>query len=285
MRIIQSVADLRALLRGMQRPVLVPTMGGLHQGHLSLIRLTRAQGRPIVASVFVNRLQFGPGEDFKLYPRSLARDAKLLESAGCDVLFAPSENEIYPSRQGLLVQPPKALSDILEGAFRPGFFAGVCTVVLKLFHIVQPHSAVFGKKDFQQLLVVSNMVSQLALPIEVTAAETIREPDGLAMSSRNSYLKEPARLKAPELHSALQRVLSEIETGRRDWKKLERSAMASLKAQGWKPDYVAIRRQDNLQKPSIDVPLVVLGAATLGRTRLIDNLELRPIEATVQKSG
>jgi pantoate--beta-alanine ligase len=174
MRIIQSVADMRELLRGMQRPVLVPTMGGLHQGYLSLIRLARAQGRPIVASVFVNRLQFGPGEDFELYPRSLARDAKLLESAGCDVLFAPSEKEIYPSRQELLVQPPKALSGILEGAFRPGFFAGVCTVVLKLFHIVQSHSAAFGKKDFQQLLVVSNMVSQLALPIQITAAETIR---------------------------------------------------------------------------------------------------------------
>jgi pantoate--beta-alanine ligase len=285
MRIIQRVADLQTLLRGMQRPVLVPTMGGLHHGHLSLIRLARAQGRPIVASVFVNRLQFGPGEDFKLYPRSLARDAKLLEGAGCDVLFAPSEKDIYPGRQELLVQPPRALADILEGAFRPGFFSGVCTVVLKLFHIVQPHSAVFGKKDFQQLLVVSNMVSQLALPIEVTAAETIREPDGLAMSSRNSYLKEPARLKAPELHRALHRVRSEIETGRGDWKRLERSAMASLKAQGWMPDYVAIRRQDNLQKPSLEAPLVVLGAARLGRTRLIDNLELRPNAAAVQRLG
>ena len=276
---------MRALVRGLQPPVLVPTMGGLHQGHLSLIRLARAQRRPIVASVFVNRLQFGAGEDFELYPRSLARDAKLLESAGCDVLFAPSEKEIYPSRQELLVQPPKALTDILEGAFRPGFFAGVCTVVLKLFHIVQPHSAVFGRKDFQQLLTVRSMVSQLALPIEVSAAETIREPDGLAMSSRNSYLNKPARLKAPQLLSTLQRVCSEIEAGRRDWKKLESTAMASLKAQGWKPDYVSIRRQDDLQKPSIDVPLIVLGAAKLGRTRLIDNLELNPIEGPVQKSG
>jgi pantoate--beta-alanine ligase len=283
MRIIQTVADLRTLLPGMQRPVLVPTMGGLHQGHLSLIRLARAQSRPIVASVFVNRLQFGPGEDFKLYPRSLASDAKLLESAGCDVLFAPSEKEIYPNRQELLVAPPKALADILEGAFRPGFFAGVCTAVLKLFHIVQPHAAVFGRKDFQQLLVVRSMVSQLALPIEVTAAETIREPDGLAMSSRNSYLNALARLKAPQLHNALQHVCYAIEAGRRDWKKLESNAMASLKAQGWTADYVAIRRQDNLQKPSIDVPLVVLGAARLGRTRLIDNLELKRIEGTRRK--
>jgi pantoate--beta-alanine ligase len=284
-RIIQNVADMRALLHGMQRPVLVPTMGGLHQGHLSLIRLARAQNRPIVTSVFVNRLQFGPGEDFKLYPRSLARDAKLLESAGCDVLFAPSEKEIYPSRQELLVQPQKTLAGILEGAFRPGFFAGVCTVVSKLFHIVQPHSAVFGKKDFQQLLVVRSMVSQFFLPIEITAAETIREPDGLAMSSRNSYLNALARLKAPQLHSSLQHVSSAIEAGRRDWKKLESTAMASLKAHGWKADYVAIRRQDNLQKPSIDVPLVVLGAARLGRVRLIDNLELRRIEGTVQNAG
>jgi pantoate--beta-alanine ligase len=275
MRIIQNVADMRALLHSAQRPVLVPTMGGLHEGHLSLIRLARMQKRPVVASIFVNRLQFGPGEDFKRYPRRLARDAKLLQSAGCDLLFSPSESEIYPTRQELLLQPPKGLADILEGAFRPGIFSGVCTVVLKLFHIVQPHSAVFGKKDFQQLLLVSNLVSQLALPIEVIAAETVREPDGLAMSSRNSYLKEPARLKASQLHGALQRIRSDIEAGRRDWKKLERTAMVALKAKGWKPDYVAIRRLDNLQKPSISAPMIVLAAASLGGTRLIDNLELK----------
>jgi len=278
MRIIQSIADMRALSRGAQQPVLVPTMGGLHAGHLSLIHLARKKARPIVASIFVNRLQFGAGEDFERYPRSLARDAKLLEDAGCDILFAPSEKEVYPTRQELLVQPPEHLADILEGAFRPGFFTGVCTIVLKLLHIIQPHSAVFGKKDYQQLLVVRNMVSQLALPTEIIAAETVRESDGLAMSSRNAYLDEPARLKAPQLNGALECARSAIDKGRRDWRKLEHAAMASLKAQGWKPDYVAIRRQDNLQKPSNGAALVVLGAARLGRTRLIDNLEVNPNE-------
>ena len=203
MRIAHTIDELRAVLTGAPAPALVPTMGGLHRGHLSLIRIAKSLGRPVVGTIFVNRLQFAPADDFERYPRTLSRDIELLEAEGCDVLFAPSEREMYPEPQSYIVRPPPELADILEGEFRPGFFAGGCTVVLKLFNIVQPGFAVFGKKDYQQLLVIRSMVRQLALPIEVIGVETIREPDGLAMSSRNAYLSPADRQRALALSRGL----------------------------------------------------------------------------------
>ncbi len=273
-RIIHTIAELRAVLAKSRRPSLVPTMGGLHEGHLSLIRIAKGLGRPVVASVFINRLQFAPTDDFDRYPRTLSRDAELLEREGCDILFAPSEGEIYPELQSYKVHPPEALAGILEGQFRPAFFEGVCTVVLKLFHIVQPETAVFGKKDYQQLLVIRRMARQLALPIEVIGAETIRERDGLAMSSRNGYLSAAEWVEATHLHTVLERIAEAIGAGRSDWSELQREASEALIARGWKPDYVAIRSQDDLLPPEVGAPLVVLAAANLGSTRLIDNLEV-----------
>jgi pantoate--beta-alanine ligase len=249
-------------------------MGGLHSGHLSLVRIARGCGRPVVGTIFVNRLQFAPSDDFDRYPRTLSRDIELLEAEGCDVLFAPSEREMYPQPQSYIVRPPPELADMLEGEFRPGFFAGVCTVVLKLFNIVQPGFAVFGKKDYQQLLVIHGMVRQLALPIEVIGGETIREADGLALSSRNVYLSSAERAEARELHAALARTAAAIRSGRLDWDGLQQAALDALRKRGWTPDYVAIRRRDNLLEPAAGAPLVVLAAGTLGTTRLIDNLEV-----------
>lgn len=274
MRTVHTIAELRALLAAVRRPALVPTMGGLHEGHLSLVRIAKGLGRPVVATIFVNRLQFAPADDFDRYPRTLPRDGELLEREGCDILFAPAEGEIYPQPQTFKLHPPAALADILEGQFRPGFFEGVCTVVLKLFNIVQPEFAVFGKKDYQQLLVVRSLVRQLALPIEVIGAETIREPDGLAMSSRNGYLSPAEWIEATHLHAVLERIAEEIRAGRSDWIDLQRQASETLIARGWRPDYVAIRRQDDLLPPAAGAPLVVLAAANLGTTRLIDNLEV-----------
>jgi pantoate--beta-alanine ligase len=274
MRIAHTIEELRAALAGAPPPALVPTMGGLHQGHLSLVRIAKSLGRPVVGTIFVNRLQFAPSDDFERYPRTLSRDIELLEAEGCDVLFAPSESAMYPEPQSYFVRPPPQLADMLEGEFRPGFFAGVCTVVLKLFNIVQPGFAVFGKKDYQQLLVIRNMVRQLALPIEVIGGETIREPDGLAMSSRNVYLSAAERAEARELQAALARTAAEIRSGKHDWHGLQQEAVDALRKREWLPDYVAIRRQDNLLEPSAGAPLVVLAAGTLGTTRLIDNLEI-----------
>lgn len=272
MRIVHSVAELRAL-EG-PRPALVPTMGNLHEGHLSLINIARSRGRPVIATIFVNRLQFAPTDDFDQYPRTLARDRELLEGAGCDVLFAPSEAEMYPEPQACKVHPPAELAAILEGKFRPGFFTGVCTVVLKLFNIAQPACAVFGKKDYQQLLVIGNMVRQLALPIEVIGAETVREQSGLAMSSRNGYLTAEQRSKAAQLQEELVRIAAALRSGREDWAALEHAASENLSERGWLPDYVAIRSRDGLRDPVAGAPLVVLAAARLGTTRLIDNLEV-----------
>ncbi len=274
MQIVHTTAELRALLGGATKPTLVPTMGNLHDGHLSLVRIARSRGLPIVATIFVNRLQFAPTDDFDQYPRTLARDRELLEGAGCDVLFAPSEHEMYPEPQGYTVHPPPALADILEGRFRPGFFTGVSTVVLKLFNMTQPACAVFGKKDYQQLLVIRNMVRQLAMPIEIVGAETVRESSGLAMSSRNGYLTSAQREEARHLHAALRRIVDAVRTGREDWGTLEQEAVDALAQRGWSPDYVSIRRQDSLGEPAVGAPLVVLAAARLGATRLIDNLEL-----------
>ena len=276
MKIIHHVSELRAALAGGPRPAFVPTMGNLHEGHLALVRQARTHGVPVVASVFVNRLQFAPHEDFDRYPRTLARDAELLQGAGCDLLFAPDEAEMYPVAQGFKVQPPAALADILEGHFRPGFFTGVCTVVMKLFQIVQPGIALFGKKDYQQCLVVRSMVEQLNLPIQVIGGETVRADSGLALSSRNGYLSPAELEEATVLSAELRRVADAVRGGRRDFPALEAAAVQALQARGWQPDYVAVRRQADLAEPAAgdDSPLVVLAAARLGNTRLIDNLEV-----------
>jgi pantoate--beta-alanine ligase len=279
MRIVHTIAELRQALAGSTRTAFVPTMGNLHEGHLSLVRLAKDHGGPVVASIFVNRLQFAPHEDFDTYPRTLERDCELLRSMGCNLVFAPNEAELYPEPQVYTVQPPAALAGLLEGEFRPGFFTGVCTVVLKLFHCVQPRVAVFGKKDYQQLLVVRRMVQQLALPIEIVAGETARADDGLALSSRNGYLSEAERAEAVQLSMTLKDVQLKLRRGERDLAAIEAAAMAHLRARGWQPDYVSVRRRADLLPPTagqLDAgePLVVLAAARLGKTRLIDNLEI-----------
>ncbi len=274
MKVVHTLAELRQALAGERNTAFVPTMGNLHDGHLSLIGLARQRGGPVVASIFVNRLQFAPHEDFDTYPRTLERDCELLAPAGCDIVFAPSEKDLYPEPQGYKVHPPPELADILEGHFRPGFFTGVCTVVLKLFNCVQPRLAVFGKKDYQQLMVIRRMVDQLALPIEIVGGETGRAADGLALSSRNGYLGAAERAEAVQLSAALRHIEAAVRAGERDWPKLETEAMNALAARGWKPDYVAIRRRRDLGAPADGEPLVVLAAAKLGTTRLIDNLEL-----------
>ena len=276
MQIIHTVAGLRQALAGATGSAFVPTMGNLHEGHLSLLRLAGQHGRPVVASIFVNRLQFAPHEDFELYPRTFERDCELLRSVDCDVLFAPPDSELYPQPQQCMVQPPPGLANLLEGEFRPGFYTGVCTVVLKLFNIVQPRFAAFGKKDYQQLMMIRDMVRQLALPVEVLAGETGRAEDGLALSSRNGYLSPAERTEAPSLARELQRIAAAEGGGvdqQIDWEALERSAMQTLAARGWQPDYISVRRQADLQLPAPGDALVVLGAARLGTTRLIDNLE------------
>jgi len=279
MKIISSIDDLRDQLSGQLRTAFVPTMGNLHEGHLSLMRLARKHGDPVVASIFVNRLQFGPNEDFDKYPRTFQADVEKLEKEGVYVLFAPTEKDLYPEPQEYRVQPPDDLGNILEGEFRPGFFNGVCTVVTKLFSCVQPRVAVFGKKDYQQLMVIRNMARQFAMPTEIIGAETFRADDGLALSSRNGYLSSEERAEAPFLYQTLNWVAEQTRGGHPDLLALEREAMARLAERGWKPDYVSIRKRMNLQAPSADehaagAPLVVLAAAKLGNTRLIDNLEI-----------
>ena len=279
MKIISSIAELRDQLRGQLRTAFVPTMGNLHEGHLSLMRLARKHGDPVVASIFVNRMQFGPNEDFDKYPRTFAADVEKLEKEGVYVLFAPTEKDIYPEPQEFRIQPPNDLGNILEGEFRPGFFTGVTTVVMKLFSCVQPRVAVFGKKDYQQLMIVRNMARQFALPTEIIAAETYRAVDGLALSSRNGYLSDTERAEAPMLFRELNNVADEIRAGNLDVSLLEKSAMQRLADRGWKPDYIAIRKRIDLQPPTAGdlatkEPLVVLAAAKLGSTRLIDNLEI-----------
>ncbi|RCS57358.1 pantoate--beta-alanine ligase [Parvibium lacunae] len=277
MKVIRTLAELRAQLRGQTRTAFVPTMGNLHEGHLSLMRLASDHGDPVVASIFVNRLQFGPNEDFDKYPRTFEADCDKLEAAGVYCVFAPDEKELYPEPQEYRVSPPHNLGDILEGEFRPGFFVGVTTVVLKLFNCVQPQVAVFGKKDYQQLMIVRNMARQFALPTQIVPAETVRAADGLALSSRNGYLSPTERAQAPALYAQLQAVSQSIKTGQTDLRGLEKAACATLQAQGWQPDYIAIRRQHDLQPAQaadVGTPLVVVAAAKLGQTRLIDNLEI-----------
>lgn len=279
MKIISCIDELRDHLRGQLRTAFVPTMGNLHDGHLSLMKLARRHGDPVVASIFVNRLQFGPNEDFDKYPRTFQADVEKLEKEGVYILFAPTEKDLYPEPQEFRVQPPNDLGNTLEGEFRPGFFSGVTTIVLKLFSCVQPSVAVFGKKDYQQLMIVRNMSKQFALPTEIVAAETYRADDGLALSSRNMYLTEAERAEAPMLFKNLSTVADEVRGGHLDIFELEHRAMAELTGRGWQPDYVSIRKQSNLQPPSAGdmaqgEKLVVLAAAKLGTTRLIDNLEI-----------
>lgn len=275
MIVARTIGELRAALQAFQRPAFVPTMGNLHEGHLALVAQARTLGDVTVASVFVNRLQFGPNEDFATYPRTWDQDRALLEAAGCNVVFMPSEAELYPEPQVFRVQPAPALADTLEGQYRPGFFGGVCTVVLKLFSCVQPRFAVFGKKDYQQLLTIRAMVRQFALPIEIAAGETRRAQDGLALSSRNGYLNAGERAEAPQLALALRGMAEALRAGQTDYSAIEKSAVAALSARGWSPDYMAIRRRADLLEPQASTDaLVVLGAARLGNTRLIDNLEV-----------
>ena len=274
MRLIHTVLELRTALGERQDIRFVPTMGNLHEGHLSLVRGARESAGLVVASIFVNPLQFAPHEDFAKFPRTLERDCELLEGAGCDLVFAPSSPEMYPEEQRYTVHPPAQLSDLLEGAVRPGFFTGVCTVVLKLFNIVRPCSAAFGKKDYQQLRVIQAMVRQLALPIQIIEGETVRSADGLALSSRNGYLSKPERVQAVQLYDTLRGVANHVRSGRTDWPEMEREGVESLRGRAWQPDYVAIRESTHVGAPAPGQPLVVLGAARLGTTRLIDSLEI-----------
>ena len=273
MDVVPKIADLRARLKRAPSVAFVPTMGNLHEGHMQLARAARARGGCVVASIFVNRLQFAPHEDFDSYPRTFEADCAGLADCGVDVVFAPDERELYPEPQGFAVEPPQ-LGNQLEGEYRPGFFRGVATVVLKLFNIVRPDTAVFGKKDYQQLMIVRGMVRQLNLPIDILACETARAPDGLALSSRNGYLSAAERAEAPRLYQTLQWVKSQILTGMRDFAELEAQARLKLQQNQWNTDYVAVRKQSDLQFPNpTERALVILAAARLGTTRLIDNLE------------
>jgi pantoate--beta-alanine ligase len=279
MKIVHTIAELRTHLAQFKKPVFVPTMGNLHEGHLALIAQAKPLGDVVVASIFVNRLQFLPHEDFDTYPRTWESDCAKLQAAGCDVLFAPDEQELYPEPQTYRVQPTAALADILEGHFRPGFFVGVCTVVMKLFACVQPRVAVFGKKDYQQLMVIRRMVQQFAFPIEIVSGETTRTPDGLALSSRNGYLNESERAEAVQLSLALQAMATSLKSGATDIAALEKQSMKALTARGWQPDYMVVRRRSDLQAPQPgdtagSNALVLLGAAKIGTTRLIDNIEI-----------
>ena len=288
MKIVHTIADLRAALAPFESPAFVPTMGNLHDGHLNLVRTAKPLGDVTVASIFVNRLQFAPHEDFDTYPRTLEADCAKLAPAGCDIVFAPSEKDLYPQPQGFKVHPPAELADILEGHFRPGFFICVCTVVMKLFQCVfaeakGPRYAVFGKKDYQQQMIIRRMVDQFALPVTVVSTETERAADGLALSSRNGYLSESERAEAVQLSLALRDLardalaagssLPDHQAG------LEQRALQALTARGWQPDYLTVRRRIDLQLPDAadavtGQSLVVLGAARLGKTRLIDNFEI-----------
>src|SRR5512133_1185860 len=242
MLIVNTIAELRQHLSAYRHPAFVPTMGNLHEGHLALVRQAKPLGDVLVVSIFVNRLQFLPHEDFDTYPRTWEADCSKLQDAGCDVLFAPSEQELYPEPQTFLVQPPAELADILEGHFRPGFFVGVCTVVMKLFDCVQPRVAVFGQKDYQQLMMIRRMVRQFSLPIAVLGGATLRAPDGLALSSRNNYLTPVDRAEAVQLSQSLNTMAQALRAGALDIAALEQRAMADLTARGWRPDYLVVRR-------------------------------------------
>ncbi|MFM7697802.1 MAG: pantoate--beta-alanine ligase [Limnohabitans sp.] len=281
MLIARTVDELRHQLSAFKKPAFVPTMGNLHEGHLNLLRLAKPLGDVTVASIFVNRLQFLPHEDFASYPRTFDNDCKQLHAQGCDVLFAPDESTLYPQAQTFKLQPDPALAHILEGEFRPGFFTGVCTVVLKLFHCVFNGGAgvaVFGQKDFQQQLILKHMVQQLAMPIDIVTGTTTRAPDGLALSSRNGYLSQQERSEAVQLSVTLNHLVKAVHAaksaGEFDVDAAEKNAMQNLINRGWQPDYVSLRHGHDLSQVTAlsDQPMVVLGAAKLGKTRLIDNV-------------
>ena len=274
MQVITSVAELRQRLSQEARIAFVPTMGNLHEGHLDLVRIARGHADCVVVSIFVNPLQFGVNEDFGKYPRTLQADCDKLAARGVAVVFAPGEADMYPQPQQVTVEPPPIAQELC-GAFRPGHFRGVATVVLKLFNIVQPQVAVFGKKDYQQLHVVRQMVAQLNLPLEIVGAETLRAADGLALSSRNQYLSASERTKAVFLYQMLMNMRQTVQNGVQRYAEVEKNAIAALSAQGWQVDYVAIRAQSTLAAPEQgERALVILAAARLGTTRLIDNLEV-----------
>jgi pantoate--beta-alanine ligase len=280
MKICETVADLRQTLGNSPSRAFVPTMGNLHDGHIALMRQARSYGDCVIASIFVNRLQFRPGEDFDRYPRTFQADCEKLTAAGVDVLFFPSEEAMYPQPQRYFVEPPAEHVGTLEGEFRPGHFRGVATVVLKLFNLVQPQVALFGRKDFQQLMVVRNMTRDLALPIEIVAGDTVRASDGLALSSRNGFLSTEERAEAPHLYrimSQLRQALLASPHTATELARLEQAAMSELAQRGWRPEYIAVREKAGLQPPADASPadtLVILAAAHLGNTRLIDNLEV-----------
>jgi len=273
MQIITSIAELRASLAGQRDIAFVPTMGNLHEGHTALIRLARQHASCTVASIFVNPLQFGPGEDFDCYPRTLEADCEKLRDIA-DVVFAPTTNEMYPLQQTIFVELPE-MADELCGEFRPGHFRGMATVVLKLLNIVQPQVALFGKKDYQQLHIIRQMVGQLNLPVRIVGGETVRAADGLALSSRNHYLSEVQRREAPCLYSTLQEMRQEILAGDLALEQLQKKAVATLTGRGWLVDYVSVRDLNTLQvAQSPDRDWVILAAAKLGNTRLLDNVEV-----------
>ena len=278
MKLVHTLSDLRDHLSAFRHPAVVPTMGNLHAGHLALVRQAKPLGDITVSTIFVNRLQFAPHEDFDSYPRTLDADCEQLEAAGCDLVFAPLEAEMYPQPQTFKVHPPAELADILEGHFRPGFFIGVSTVVLKLLSCTQARTALFGKKDYQQLMVIRELVKQFAMPINIVGGETQRSDDGLALSSRNGYLSPAERQQAVQLSATLKTVVQALRADpapdSAGIARLESQAMHTLSHAGWRPDYVAVRRQADLQTPHSGDPLVVLAAARLGATRLIDNFEV-----------
>ena len=274
MEIITDIPSLRLRLKSEHYVVFVPTMGNLHEGHLSLIQIAKQKSGCLVSSIFVNRLQFGQTSDFDQYPRTLKEDLKSLEKNGVDVVFAPTEEDIYPVHQEFIIEPPP-LANILEGEFRPGFFSGVATLVLKLFNLVQPQLAIFGKKDYQQLCIMREMTRQLNLSIEIGEGETVRASDGLALSSRNRFLNKEERAEAVCLFQVLSKIKLEIETGNKNFEKLQSYAREILISRGWDVDYIALRKRNTLAPAQVNNgALVVLGAAKLGETRLIDNLEI-----------
>lgn len=282
MYIARTLEELRQHMGRFNQPAFVPTMGNLHEGHLALVRHARTLGDVTVASIFVNRLQFLPHEDFDTYPRTFESDCERLQAQGCDVVFAPSEATLYPEPQTFRIHPDAALADVLEGHFRPGFFTGVCTVVMKLFQCVFSEArgerhAVFGKKDYQQLMVVRHMVRQFALPVQIHGLDTERTPEGLALSSRNHYLSAAEKQEAIQLSLALKTLAASVLGGEHNLNALEHHAAQTLATRGWQVDYLTVRRRTDLQPPAPNGfragELVALGAARLGNTRLIDNLE------------
>ena len=273
MQLIHTVAELRAHLAQARSIAFVPTMGNLHAGHVALVRQAREHASCVVVSIFVNPLQFGPHEDFDKYPRTLEADCAQLQGLA-DVVFAPSAQEMYPEPQTLFVEPPPIASELC-GAHRPGHFRGVTTVVMKLFNLVQPQVALFGKKDYQQLAILRQMTTQFNLPISILGGETVRADDGLALSSRNQYLSAEERREAVQLSRTLRDVVQSMKQGARDYAALEGAAAAVLAERGWQVEYVSVRSQHGLGRPGVDERrLVVLAAARLGATRLIDNLEV-----------